>query len=62
MDQLNLDDDDLMRERPPQDAGFDSFLFEDPSFIEDELQNISQEPDVCQPSGHIIMVSYHDCK
>lgn len=49
--------DDLLGERPPADAGFDSFIFEDPSFIEDELQNISEEPDVCQPAGHVIMVS-----
>lgn len=61
MDRFNFSgDDDLFGERPPEGA-FDSFVFDEPSFYEDELQNIADEPDVCQPPGHEILVSLDIC-
>lgn len=52
-----MDDDILGHERPPKD-GFDSFIYEDPEYFEDEMQDVSEQPDVCQPAGHFLMVSY----
>lgn len=55
MDSLE-DDFDLSGEMPPTE-GFDSFIYDEPSFIEDELQNVSETPNDFQPPGHCIMVS-----
>lgn len=52
----SFDDDlELCGEQPPE--GFDSFVYDEPSFIEDELHYISDLPDGEQPPGHSVMVS-----
>lgn len=53
MDALNFNEDDLSKERSAAGGGADE---DEDEYLEDELQQISEKPDACQPPGHVIMV------